>query len=123
MLHLEFFVTPTAKRGLALRRLRAVYAIAGIATRQRGGSGPWIYLLESKRSRGTSPSIRASFNVRADEDLWAEVAFYPSRANLRETIRKIWKRPDFQRVVVKTESLHPRRMRTSSVDLGRLSAS
>jgi len=123
MLHLEFFVTPTAKRSLVQRRMMAVYSIAGVVTKKRGGSGPWAYLLEPKQGRGTSPSIRASFNVRADEDLWAEVAFYPNRSNLRGTIHKIWRRPDFQRVIVKAESLNSGRKRTSSVDLGRLKAS
>jgi len=122
MLHLEFFATPTAKRRLVLRRLRAVYGIAGAATKVEGGSGPWAYLLEPKRRRPVSPSVRTLFNVRPGEDLWVELAFYPNRSNLRRTIGKIWKRSDFQNVVVQAESLNARRKRSNSVDLGRLKA-
>jgi len=122
MLHLEFFATPKARRNLVLRRLKAVYRIAGAVTNERGGSGPWTYLLEPKHRRRSSPSVRALFNVRSDEDLWAEVAFYPTRSNLRGTIRTIWRRPDFQRVIVGAEALNSRRRRSNSVDLGRLRA-
>jgi len=122
MLHLEFFATPTAKRGRVLRQMSAVYGIAGRVTKDGGGSGPWAYLLEPKRSRRASASVRTMFNVRPDEDLWAELAFYPSRSNLRRTIGRIWKRPDFRRVVTRAESLNANRKRSSSVDLGRLKA-
>jgi len=122
MLHIEFFATPTARRSTVLRKLKAVYAIAGTTTKGRGGDGPWSYLIEPKRDRRTSPTIRRCFNIRPNEDLWVEVAFYPSRPNLRRTIREIWKRPDFLRVVHAAESLNAKRPRSSSVDLGRLKA-
>jgi len=122
MIHLEFFATPKAERIQVVRRMRAVYRIARTVTEGAGGSGPWAYLLEPKGRRRSSPSVRPLFNVRADEDLWAEVAFYTSRAELTRTIRAIWKRPDFQKVVHTAESLNAHRKRSSSVDLGRLKA-
>jgi len=102
--------------------MRAVYDIARTTTHERGGSGPWSYLLEPKRGRKSSPSIRTLFNVRPNEDLWAEVAFYPNRSNLRGTINRIWDRPDFRAVVVEVESLNATRKGSHSVDLGRLRA-
>jgi len=105
-----------------VRRMKAVYRIAGAVTRKGGGGGPWAYLVLPKGRRRSSPGIRALFNVRPGEDLWVELAFYPSLSNLRGTLRKIWGRADFQRIVSGAESLNASRQRSSSVDLGSLRA-
>ena len=93
--HLELFVSLRKDRARIRRVLRSIYAVARPVTGEGGGAGPWVYLVDPDPPATPTRRLRAALDLRPDEDLWIELAFYPDRAAMRKIIKRIWQSPDF----------------------------
>src|SRR5262245_15751196 len=94
-LHFEFWVALSRERLRLRRLLRRVYGIARPITQRGGGSGPWVFLVRPDPVKAKSARLRAVLGLNSQEDLWIEIAFYPSSASMKKIIRKIWEQPKF----------------------------
>ncbi len=82
--------------------------------------GPWLFLLEPRPRRRTSPqNLRTALGVKSDEDLWLELAFYRNPSARRRTLRSIWEDPRVARTAGRVEALNRTRNRSWTVALGR----
>ena len=109
MLHLEIWVSPSKNRAQMKRALRTVYALARPLTRKGGGNGPWVYLVNSDQVKSRTPRLGKILGVRADEDLWIELAFYADKLGMRRIIQQIWKQPKFIKIAGGLDGLYSRR--------------
>lgn len=117
--HVELFVVPRSKRSELLHRSRDLYRVVRPPTRRRNGVGPWLFLLEGKPRRRTIPqNLRSVVEVRPDEDLWLELAFYSGPSAMRETLRQLWKRPQVVRLAQEVERLSRKRSRSWTIATG-----
>lgn len=97
--HIELFVIPRSQRPQLRRGSRRLYRAVRAPTRQSGGAGPYLYLVESRRRAGDRPQdLAKALGVRAHEDLWLELAFYPSPSARRRLLTNLWKRADVIRL-------------------------
>ncbi len=64
-------------------------------TREGGGDGPWVFLINPEPPNRRVSRLRSVLGVKPDEDLWAEFVFYPNRVRMRAIIRRIWKDREF----------------------------
>ncbi|MDQ6885091.1 MAG: hypothetical protein M3077_12805 [Candidatus Dormibacteraeota bacterium] len=108
-MHLEMWVSRRKDRTRARRLLHKSYALARRITREGGGNGPWLFLIDPDPKKTKTIRLRASMGLRADEDLWLELVFYPNRARMRGIIGKIWKEPEFARHAAAGDLLVSRR--------------
>lgn len=60
-----------------------------------GGSGPWVFLVDPDPPNRRTQRLRGILGLRPNEDLWVELAFYPNKGRMKNTIRRIWKQPGF----------------------------
>lgn len=90
VVHLELYVVPRRHRRDFLKSLRGPVKVARTIERRRGGSGPLFYRVDVQRRSYTAPSIGSLLGVRQDEDLWVEIATYPSWKQRHLAMRKIW---------------------------------
>lgn len=119
--HVELFVTARPERGKVRRACRAVYARVRPATARGGGDGPWLYLLTRPTRRSFIPEhLRRAMGVRTGEDLWLELAFYPSIPRGRATIRALWKDPDVREKLLRAEGFNLRRRGSWTIGNGEL---
>ena len=95
--HLELFVSLRKDRARIRRVLTKLYAVARPVTEEGGGTGPWVYLVDPDPPDTPTQRLRATLDLRPDEDLWIELAFYPDRVAMRKIIQRIWRSPDFAR--------------------------
>jgi len=103
--HLELFVSLRKDRARVRRALGSIYAVARPVTEQGGGAGPWVYLVDPDPPETPTRRLRATLDLRADEDLWIELAFYPDRAAMRKIIKRIWRSQDFAERATELDSL------------------
>lgn len=103
--HLELFVSLRKDRARVRRVLRELYAVARPVTQERGGAGPWVYLVDRDPPEARTRRLRATLDLQPDEDLWIELAFYPDRAVMRKIIKSIWQRPEFARPAAELDEL------------------
>jgi hypothetical protein len=94
-MHLELWVTLRKDRTRASRNLRRAYSVARRITQDRGGSGPWVFLVDADPPDPKTARLRTTLALRPGEDLWVELVFYPSKVRGRNIIRQIWKDPQF----------------------------
>ncbi|HXW67536.1 MAG TPA: hypothetical protein VEL82_06660 [Thermoplasmata archaeon] len=108
--HLELFVTARRDRERVRRSCRAAYAAVRPRTARAGGAGPWLYLVTPPQRRRRAPEhVRRSLRVRAGEDLWLELAFYPNVAEGRSIIRALWARAEVRDKILAAERYNLRR--------------
>jgi hypothetical protein len=93
--HLEVFVSLRKDRARIRRVLRSVYALARPVTEEGGGAGPWACLVDPDPPDPPTRRLRATLELRPDEDLWVELAYYPDRAAMRKIIKRVWPSPEF----------------------------
>ena len=91
--HLELWVARRKDRTRVSRILRRVYRIARRITKDGGGSGPWVFLVDADPTKTKTARLRAILGLRPDEDLWMELVFYPNKVRMRTIIRRIWNHP------------------------------
>src|SRR5712691_3200222 len=104
VVHIELYVVPRKHRVAFRRSLREPIGIAQTITRAGGGSGPHFYRVDVERSSRTAPSIGSLLKARPNEDLWIEIAFYPSWQRRRSTLKKIWGNAKFTASVGASDS-------------------
>lgn len=92
-LHLDVWVALRRDRARVSRILRKIYAVARRITHDGEGSGPWVNLVEPDPANVRTARLRTILGLRPDEDLWVELAFYPSTVRMRRIIKRIWKHP------------------------------
>ena len=108
-MHLELWVSRRKDRAQHNRLIRKSYAIARRVTQAGGGHGPWLFLIGPDPARPKTARLRTSLQLKADEDLWLELVFYPNRASMKKIIRQIWKEPGFTLQAPALERLISRR--------------
>lgn len=108
-LHLELWVSKRKDRASLSKTLRRLYSIARRITQEEGGNGPWVYLANPDSHRTEGVRLRRVLGLRRKEDLWVELAFYSNSREMRATIRKIWKYPQFQAMANSLSPLLSRR--------------
>jgi len=118
-IHVELFVTARRNRGRLRRSCRDLYARVRPATARAGGDGPWLYLLsQPTRPLAWPEHLRRALGVRPDEDLWLELAFYPSIRRGRTTIRTLRKDPEIGEKAAAAEGYNLRRRRSWTISNG-----
>ena len=118
-IHVELFVTARLDRGRVRRSCRDLYARVRPTTARAGGDGPWLYLLKTPTRRLTWPEhLRRALGVRPDEDLWLELAFYPSIRRGRSIIRSLRKDPEVRATALTAEGYNIRRRRSWTISNG-----
>ena len=117
--HVELFVTARRDRGHVRRRCHDLYAQARPTTARAGGDGPWLYLLKKPTRPLVWPEhLRKAMGVRSDEDLWLELAFYPSVRRGRAIIRSLRKDPEVSDKALAAERYNIRRRRSWTIGNG-----
>ena len=109
MLHLEMWVALRKNRASMRRVLRKSYRIARQITGARGGSGPWIFLVDPDPPSPKTQRLRSLFGLKSGEDLWIEFVFYPNKSKMKKIIQRIWKHPRFMTVASGLDRLVSRR--------------
>lgn len=118
-IHAELFVTPRSKRAQVRRGTRDLYSVVRPWTEGKGGAGPLLFLLEARpRSRDWPENLRDSLGVRPDEDIWLELAFYPSDSARRRLIRTLWGTARVPQLARRVERLTRRRKGCWTLALG-----
>ena len=115
VVHVELYVVPRKYRTAFRKSLREPIGIAQSITRAGAGHGPDFYRVDIERSSRTAPSIGSLLKVRSNEDLWIEIAFYPSWQRRRSILKKIWGNSKFTASVGAIDSLVSRRPRSYGV--------
>ena len=90
MLHLELWVALRKNRKQLSRILRKIYGVARRVTEDEGGSGPWVFIVDPDPPNPKTPRLRSVLGLKRNEELWVELAFYPSKVRMRNIISRIW---------------------------------
>ncbi len=110
ILHLELWVSSRKDRARLRKATQAAYRPARRITRNGGGRGPWVFLVDADPADSKTAPLRNILGVRTDEDLWAEFAFYPNRTSMRSIIKRIWNDKRFRTDAARLERLVSKRM-------------
>jgi hypothetical protein len=103
--HVEVFLTRREDRRKVVSVCGKLYRTVRRFTERQGGWGPRLYLLESHPRRGPGPvEFRKGVRARSSEDLWIEIAFYPSSSTRRSIVRHLWTNERVRATLVQAES-------------------
>lgn len=108
-LHFELWVALRKDRARMSRITRSVYRVAGRITKGGGGNGPWLFLVDKDPPNPKTPRLRTILGLKPNEDLWIELAFYPSRVEMKKIIRQIWKQPQISTLADRLDGLLSKR--------------
>jgi len=117
-LYFEAWVTAREDREKVRALARDLFQIAGPITSRAGGSGPWLFLTWVDAPSAKSRRFRKTLGVKPGEDLWMELAFFPSRPSMLRTVREMRRRPEFKAIAKSLDALVSKRPARQSTGVG-----